>query len=287
MDCLLTDPTRWDTGFVVMDGERPTGKIGEFVKALPEGLVKSSPIHLYQDAYEKSGYARDIRWAVDNLWSSPEVVNFYNLKEVMKSGKIVLSTNEYEGVLRAKQSIIENDFTNYFFYQVFVHHEIMHQVAIYFTYKGVECKALLDGILIDHRGRTIQPFDLKTTGKSVYDFQDSFLYWGYYRQGAFYERALYSKQSPIKDLLKSGYKMLDFIFIVVESSKDSLNPAIIYRTTEKDRYCGINGGHVRGKFYKGIDNLLDDYLFYTKNDLWDLPKDLLDSNGEVVLDIFN
>lgn len=270
-----------------MDGERPTGKVGEFVKHMPSGLTKKSSIEEYKDAYDKAGYARGIEWAVDNFWNSPDLVNFYKMKDIMKSGKIVLSTNEYEGVLRAKQSITENDFTNYYFYQIFMHHELMHQVPIYFTYKGVECKALLDGILIDHRDRTIQPFDLKTTGKSVYEFQDSFLYWGYYRQGAFYERALLSKQSPVKDLLKDNYKLLDFIFIVVESSKDSLNPAIIYRTTEKDRHCGIHGGYVRGKFYKGIDTLLDDYLFYTKNDLWDLPKDLLDSNGEVVLDIFS
>lgn len=270
-----------------MDVERPTGKMYDFVKALPKGIDTHSSLEAFSDARDRAAYKYPLKWCVDNFWKTTEAVSYYNFKNNTDPSKTLLSVSEYEGVQRAKQSIIENDFTNHYFYQIFVHHEIMHQVAIYFTYKGVECKALLDGILIDHRDRTIQPFDLKTTGKSVYDFQDSFLFWGYYRQGAFYERALYSKQSPVKDLLKDGYKMLDFIFIVVESSKDSLNPAIIYRTTEKDRHCGINGGYVRGKFYKGIDNLLDDYLFYTKNDLWDLPKDLLDSNGEVVLDIFS
>lgn len=270
-----------------MNVERPTGKMLDFVKYLPKNITPQDQPEAFEYAREMSGYKYPLKWCIDNFWKTPEAVSFHDFYHNSDPNKTLLSVTEYEGVQRAKQSILENDFTNYFFYQIFVHHEIMHQVPIYFTYEGVECKALLDGILIDHKDRTIQPFDLKTTGKSVYDFQDSFLFWGYYRQGAFYERALYSKQSPIKDLLKQGYKMLDFIFIVVESSKDSINPAIIYRTTEKDRHCGINGGWVRGKFYKGINTLLDDYLFYTKNDLWDMPKDLLDSNGEVVLDIFN
>jgi len=285
LDCLLTDPTRWEDEFAVMTVDRPFGKIGDFTNNLPDGITKRSPMSAYESAYEEAGYMRSIDWVVDNFWKTPEAVEFYETK-YKAVGKKILSASEFEGVQRAKLSILENDFTNLYFHTLFIEHELMHQVPIYFEYEGVKCKALLDGILIDHNKKTIEPFDLKTTGKNVYDFSDSFLQFGYFRQCAFYEYALKTKQSPVKDLLKSGYELKDFIFIVVESSKDSINPAVIFPTTPNDRRSGFMGGYAKGKYYKGINRLLEEYLFYTQNDLWDLPKDLLESDGRMPLDVF-
>ena len=163
----------------------------------------------------------------------------------------------------------------------------MHQIPIYFNYKGIECKALLDGILIDHHDKTIEPFDLKTTSKSVFDFTDSFLQYGYYRQCAFYEQALLSDESPIKHLLDEGYKLLDYIFIVTETNVKSTRPAVIYKTTELDRLVGLKGGLSKGRHYPGVDNLLSDYIWHTQNDYWDMPKFLLESRGIITLNIFN
>lgn len=70
------------------------------------------------------------------------------------------------------------------------HIELIHQQPIYFTYRNTQCKALLDGIQIDHKNKIIQLFDLKTTHKPVYDFPEAFVQWGYYRQAAFYREAL-------------------------------------------------------------------------------------------------
>jgi len=81
--------------------------------------------------------------------------------------------------------------------------------------------------------------------------------------------------------------MLDFIFIVVENKLSSSHPAIIYRTNAKDREYGRIGGYIGKRFYKGIDQLIDEYKFYRENDYWDLPVDLLRSNGEIQLNIFD
>lgn len=286
LDCLLTDPDRWDSEFIVLDIEQPTGKIGKFVSSLPPGITKQSPLEDFQAAYEIADYNRSLEWVVDFFWKTPEAHSYYNSKQISE-GKKLLSVSEYLGVMKAKESIMENDFTSRYFFPQFVQHELLHQTPIYFNYENVECKALLDGILIDHKEQTIQPFDLKTTGKSVYEFRESFLFFGYYRQAAFYEVALKTPESPISSYLKRGYKLNDFIFIVVESSKDSLNPAIIYQTTPFDRYCGLYGGVINKKTYKGVNRLIEEYLFYSENNLWDLPKDLLESQGRLVLDVFN
>lgn len=128
---------------------------------------------------------------------------------------------------------------------------------------------------------------MKTIGKSVYDFPISYLQFGYYRQCAFYEIALQSIGSPIFHLLEEGYQLLDFIFIVVESKVSSSHPAVIYRTNKYDRECGRTGGNRGQKYYKGVDQLIDDYAFHVKHNYWDLPMDLLKNRGEIGLQIFD
>jgi len=108
----------------------------------------------------------------------------------MKDDKVVLSKDEYDSVVNAKSNIMANPFTSRFFLNLSDDKKLYHQVPIYFEYKGTECKALLDGIMIDHAAKTIQPFDLKTIGRGLDSFPSSFINYGYYRQAAFYTEAL-------------------------------------------------------------------------------------------------
>ena len=199
----------------------------------------------------------------------------------------ILSKDEYESVLKAQELILANEFLYKYFKKTSIELEIMQQIPIYFEYKGEKCKALLDGLLIDHKNKTIEPYDLKTTGKSVYDFPQSYLMYGYYRQCALYELALYSDASPVKEYLDAGYKMLDYLFIVVETKKSSSHPAIIYVTDERDREVGLDGGYIGKKYYKGINQLIDEYKFHRDNNYWDLPMDLLENQGRIQLNIFD
>jgi hypothetical protein len=102
-----------------------------------------------------------------------------------------------------------------------------------------------------------------------------------------YELALYSDSSPVKEYLDAGYKMLDYLFIVVETKKSSSHPAIIYVTNETDREVGLNGGYIGTKKYKGINQLIDEYKFHRDNNYWDLPMDLLQNKGRIQLNIFD
>jgi len=142
----------------------------------------------------------------------------------------------------------------------------MHQVPIYFELEGQEFKALLDGIRINHKDETIEPFDLKTIGKSVFDFPQSYVDYGYYTQAALYDYAIRTPNSPVFAYIDQGYRVKDFTFIVVETKTSSTNPAIIYTTTQKERNCGFEGGVVNNKYYKGIYQLLDDYLWHESTD---------------------
>lgn len=288
LDCLLTTPLLWDDLFIVIDAKRPMGFMGKFIDNLPSGLdpLLSDTIQ-YKEAYDKAGYKARIETIISKLWTSTELTEYYLSTRNINRTKTILSRDEYDQVLKAKELILANEFTSMYFQPLEGIYELMTQVAVYFKYMKEDCKALLDGILIDHQTQTIQPYDLKTIGKSINEFEYSYLSYGYYRQCAFYELALQSDESPIKHLLDKGYKMLDFLFIVVESKITSSHPAVIFRTSLKDRIRGISGGTVRGKYYKGIDQLIGEYKFYRDNNYWNLPKDILENKGRINLNVFD
>lgn len=223
---------------------------------------------------------------ISKFWSSEEAVEYYNCVRNTPNSVIILSRDEYESVAKAKELIFASPFAYSYFTQAKTYEELRHQVPIYFTYKGHDFKALLDGIKIDHKHNIIQPFDLKTTSKDVYKFHESYLRYGYYRQAALYEQALLSKESPIKNLLAEGYELKDFIFIVVETRLSSVNPAIIYRTSKTERKAGLKGGKVNGEVFKGIDQLLEDYLWHQETDHWVYPREVFQNGGEISLNIF-
>lgn len=291
LDCLLTSPERWDYDFTVVEVNRPYGLMGKFIDELPSGLTPESDLSLYQEAYDKAGYKMWLDKVVDKFWESEELVKYYKLTRDLGDGVIVLSADEYDSVIKSKELILSNKYVKSYFLNDDPGLELMHQVPIYFEFNvdGIhikKCKALLDGIKIDHINRTIRPFDLKTT-RSVYDFPQSFLQYGYYRQAAFYLKAIVSEESPVLEYIKSGYEILPFIFIAVENKKSSSHPAIIYETSDNDIKCGMLGGTVNGKKYLGILQLMENLIYHEETNYWDLPVELIKNNGKLYLDVFD
>jgi hypothetical protein len=260
--------------------------MGKFVDALPKGITKDSPIESYLGAYVASGYKMSIDWVVFKFWDSIDATSYYAGIHADFGEKTPIYKDEIDTVYKAVDSIKANEFTLKFFLNEEEEIELIHQIQIIFEYKGYDCKCMLDGVRIDHKSKTITPFDLKTSSVSVYDFPSRYLTFGYYLQAAFYEAALYSEASPFKQLLEDGYKIQDFLFIVTHTGKYAYDPAVIYVTSREERSYGITGGVINGKKYKGIDTLLAEYDFYLREDRWDLPLDLIESQGEIPLRAF-
>lgn len=291
VDCLLTQPDKWEEEFYVMEHDRPQGLMGKFVESLPLGLSIASLHDSYQEAYEASGYKVPIERVINWFWSNDSAVNYYNQRnEVLTKDVIILDKTEYERVSNAVSLIKENPYTLWYFLGDEPHIERLLQLDIYFEIKGVECKALLDGVVIDHKNKTIQPFDLKTTSKGVFSFENSFVSYGYFRQAAMYTEALHSyiKDRSLYDPDIEQYTLLPFKFIVVDSRQNSTSPALIYNTTNNDITVGLYGGKLKHSdtTVKGVYQLIDDYLWHTKEDKWLLPREIYESKGEVPLNVF-
>jgi hypothetical protein len=297
LDAILTQPEVFLRDYAVAPAKKPGGMMGVFIDALPLDLDKDSPEDEYLEAYAKSGYKTPISKIIEKLWSNPEQIEYYNALKRAK-GKTIISYDEYEEVNHAKEYLLNNPYTRPYFQDPRSHIIIKTQVGIVFKHSedDVQCKALLDGIIIDTENKTIQPYDLKTIGVSITSFPFSFLKYGYYLQAAHYYNAVkYMLENHSEDLRLAwdlpespkDYELKFMEFVVSEKKLTQSNPARIFCTTENDYKLGLNGGKVGRRYYPGINELISQWKWHEENNNWDYPKELIENNGKFILDIQN
>lgn len=288
LDCLMTDPGSFNDEFVVLYQNRPSGKMGVFIDSLPLDLVEDSDKELYREAYEVAAYRTRLETIIDSLWKNDRYKDYY-LSRKMSGNKSILTSDEMEEINNCKQCLFENPHTRKLWMNTEPHIKVLFQEPIYFSYKGVECKGMLDIIKIDFEEKIIQPIDLKTMARSLHSFPSSYLIFGYYLQAAMYDAALRSKEYAEIFKEKWGLDIEEFEiapmqFVVAE--KKGSNPSRFFSCTRNDIRCGYEGGISKmGKQYKGIVELIETYQWHLDNNYWALPKDLV-ATGSVDLDVF-
>ena len=228
------------------------------------------------------------RW-IDNTRIS-KVVEAWEYWEDLKSaeGKTVLSSEENDLISQIVMSIRTSPNTSKYF-QTSKDVEVLYQLAIYFPCQGVDCKALLDMVVINHKEKTIQPIDIKTMGDQTIYFPKSLRQRRYDIQAAFYTEALKSKK------VYDTYKILPFKFIV-ESTVNPGNPLIftcsdellkIGREGRVDEYVRIfnvfDHRHEKLPEIKGFQQLIEDYKWYMEND-FEKNRKIVESQGEFNID---
>ena len=130
--------------------------MAKFIDNLPPNLSEDSPSMLYGGAYQKAGYKIPVDRVIENLWSKTELKDYYENVINVDKNKRVLSKDEYELVKNLEKSLMSNRFTAKFVVPD-PDKEVYMQFPIYFDYMGIQGKALLDGLIIDHEAKTIQP----------------------------------------------------------------------------------------------------------------------------------
>jgi hypothetical protein len=253
-------------------------------------VSRDSPESEYESAYNKAGYKASIKNAIKWFWENDDAVKYFRDKQLL-GNKVLISKDEMDVINYCVEVILENPHTLYYFRGNEPHIERLLQVPIYWELEGERCKSLLDGILIDHKKKTIQPLDLKSTAKAVTEFPSSFYQFGYYRQAAFYSLALkeWIKERAEWDTNNiEEYEVLPFIFIVVSKNRLKFNPALIYECSNLDIHCGLYGGKVKelNSDVRGVYSLLEDYKWHKATNKWLLPREAYENGGKLQLNIF-
>lgn len=186
-------------------------------------------------------------------------------------GKTILSAEEDSLISQIVMSIKTNEVTSPYF-EHNEGEEIMYQVPIFFTINEVDCKGLLDMVIIDHTAKIIVPIDIKTLGDNTMNFPKALRQRRYDIQGAFYTEGL-RQTYP-------GYTILPFKFIV-ESTTSPGTPLVYTMDTqllETGKYGrsgiklkGISQDSLMQVYYGRIENikgylqLIEEYKWYLEN----------------------
>ena len=222
-----------------------------------------------------------------------KVVEAWEYWEDLKAaeGKQILSQEENDLISQIVMSIRSNSVTGpYFIPQP--NQEILYQYPIYFSYNNVDCKALLDMVIIDHDKKTIQPIDIKTMGDQTLYFPKSLRQRRYDIQAAFYTQALF--QWWIDNDRYTDYRILNFKFIV-ESTTNPGNPLVFTCDEEllkignfgreSFRLKGVSSIKLIDMYYgktdevKGFNQLIEDYKWYLENG-FEKKREIVEAQGE-------
>lgn len=146
--------------------------------------------------------------------------------------------------------------------------------------KKIACKSELDIMRIDHRNKKVYLHDLKTTFDNE-GFEGTYLRYRYDLQAAFYYLAT---QEWMNNNNLGSYNLERMEFIVGDTSSNNRRP-VRFQTSMKDLEAGLNGFSIRGKYYKGIHQLIEEISWAEDNSMWNMSRELIESNGRTSLNI--
>lgn len=173
----------------------------------------------------------------------------YWVDMVLAEGKQLLSEEEVIIINRVYESLTQHKHTSHLFtnkkaYTAEV--DIIYQMPLYFTYKGVACKAMVDMIIIDHANKRIMPIDIKTMWDYVLRFNRAITKRRYDLQASFYSYGIHACLTQIATLINKHlieYSVANFAFIA-ESTVSTGCPLIYVTNQEVLEYGKV--GYIKG-----------------------------------------
>jgi len=227
--CLLFEPNNLEDKFKIIPEKSPTDNVRKILFKLNELTEINQDLlstdkewtdlilqvlveqNLYQSLKKDTARLVKIQNASNDLYwefiSNPlvDVIDVDTLRKCQGIVEILLMNNDVAKTLLEKGS----DFS-------------LDPVKSY-TEKKLDCdlkdykfglKGIVDHYKIDDENKTVTICDLKTTGKTITDFEESVEFWNYWLQAAIYSKLVYENH---KDEC-NNYKIL-FKFIVIDKYK--------------------------------------------------------------------
>lgn len=239
---------------------------------------------------KKATWQEDTRWV--SIADSTLIAEDYWLMLQKSEGKILLTKEEQGVVDKVVYSLTGAPPTKDYFIDN-ASRDIYFQKVVYFTYRGIRCKALLDMIVVDHVDKTVTPIDIKTLGDFTYKFPQAMKTRRYDIQAAWYLEAL---QSSMKEegCPFVGYAIQPFTFLVestitpgnarvfpcnaslIRFGKFGMRPRKVQiHLGEADNYNTLYKTYDKAA---GFNTLIDDYIWYQENG-YSHPREYVESGG--------
>lgn len=290
-DLITMGQEYFDNNYHISDITKPSDTIMSIVQQVfqsresdnwfDQNLLAAIDAHNYQPNWKPDTKITKVSTEGESYWN-----------ELLQSeGKQVLSKEQILKIDSITSQILEHRFTkDYFKLDEFT--DIYYQLPIYFTEDNVECKALLDMVIVHHRFKTITPVDIKTIGDYTKFFDYQCLRRRYDIQASWYMKALYGW----RDKNFERYSINNFKFIVASTTKQC--DPVIFDATHNFIYAGEHGSskvrhyYVKGRIGElqqseseiyGWKKLLKIYNWQQENG-WDKDYEIEINNGVFTID---
>ena len=279
VDTIMTEPEELENKFVIAAFNKPSDAITNIVTKIWNASDKSNSnlikipettilMYIKADNYQ-SNWLEKTR--INKIVTDGS--DYFKLLATSE-GKVLMSQDDYNRALACVEALNNSPFVGKYFYvsPLTTHIEAHYQLKFIFEYNNIFIRCMFDRIIVDHKNKTIQPLDIKTTGKSEEDFHKSFLDWRYDLQATMYSFIL-RKICDLDDYFKD-FEILPFTFICV--NRFNLKP-LAWQYNDSL----VPGDRVAkdGTLYEGWYTLYLKYMWHLKNNKLEYSFESYADNG--------
>lgn len=273
----ILEPDEFEKNYIYLEYTQPTSPnqkefCEEYVKLRKENskaTKKSHKIKAYKKAYNTKNKKEDVIEKEANKLHS-RLKDYINYLEKRDEYKDILTKADWEKIQEIKDEVLihksapsilhlkEDPFNDNI--------EAYSELPIFWLYPDydLQCKSMLDRVVIDHKNKIVRLIDVKTTS-NIGSFEESYEKYKYYRQLAFYWMALYYFLKE-KGINYNDYKYETYILAV--STRD-LTEVRLYPILETDLEMG----------YSEIEKLIPEIDWHFKNEAWDHTRSYYENDG--------
>ena len=290
VETLLMEPHLFDERFYVSTClATPTNLMLEFVEALyrhtveatsEEGTITRSFEDMCRDAHAESGFKIKLDAVLTKFIGSDAEVYYKEIREVRPKHLTVVAAQEIANaekiVVELKTNPTTAEIVNLIDdVQYSVHNQL--QVEGYEVF-GHMFKSMMDKVIVDHKAKTVQVYDLKCTWSVENFYSEYYLYRRAYIQGFLYHKAA---ESWASEMGYGDYEILLPRFIVCDSTNYA-NP-LVYAMTQDSMNNALEGFEYKGREYRGVAQLIGDLKWALDNDVWNISRENHINNGVVII----
>jgi hypothetical protein len=290
VETLLMEPHLFDDKFYMSScTSTPTGLMLDFVEALykhtrdctdEDGKVTRQMNDLLQDAYKDSGFKIKYEAVITKFIGSDAEIYYNEIRTVRSKNLTVINTTEVSIAEKIVEQLRINtttapivNLTNSSRY------EIIDQMQVEgYTIDGHKFKSMLDKVVIDHKEKTVQPYDLKCTWSVENFYEEYYLYRRAYIQAYLYYHAMLKL---VDDPESSCYGyVVNYLQFIVCDSTNYYQP-LIYTLDIDDMGDAYHGFVHKGRTYPGIGDLIAALTWCVTTGTWTISHKNYLSNGVV------
>ncbi len=291
---------KFEDKFHLLNAVEPKGQMKElvdnmYVRAMMSLEITEAGDHvigekfqtIFMDAVQKTKYDGDMKEVafkgkdvekILSLFQDSDAEIYYKEK-LSAIGKTVVSVATITKAEQIVDKLCAHPYTYYYAVaQTEDDIEVYNELPILFEHDGVFYKSMIDKVIIDHKKKTIQPIDWKTSWNNE-EPDYAYLKFGYYLQGTMYDRALaYWK---MEDTNICDYAVLPMKFIFCDTA--GWADPVVLTLNQTDVINGWHGFTIRGYKYRGLKELMSDIAWHVETGNWATSKATFDKQGDVHL----